>query len=97
MITMSAVPTRTPIPIVATNRNRDWDRAKVNGREPARKELQLTSAFVFPDLPTETHAMAIMVLRVTSIKRPSNILTEFPFGSPFFFKGCQRRWSLKYH
>jgi len=39
MITMSAVPTRTPFPSADTNRNCRGDRAKDRGRAPARKEL----------------------------------------------------------
>ena len=40
MITIKAVPTRTPIPMVDINLSRDWESEKDSGREPARNELQ---------------------------------------------------------
>ena len=39
MITIKAVPTRTPIPMVEIRRSRDCEREKESGREPARKDL----------------------------------------------------------
>lgn len=45
MITIRAVPTRTPIPIVEISRSRDCDREKDSGREPARKDLLRQSMF----------------------------------------------------
>ena len=39
MITIKAVPTRTPTPIVETIRNRDGDMENDRGNEPARKDL----------------------------------------------------------
>lgn len=40
MITIKAVPTRTPIPMVDINLSRDCESEKDSGREPARNELQ---------------------------------------------------------
>ncbi len=40
MITINAVPTKTPIPIVDINLSRDCESEKDRGREPARKELR---------------------------------------------------------
>ena len=40
IITIRAVPTRTPMPIVDINLSRDCEREKESGKEPARKELQ---------------------------------------------------------
>ena len=39
MITMSAVPTRTPMPIVEISFNRACDKENDKGKEPARKDL----------------------------------------------------------
>lgn len=38
-MTISEVPTRTPMPIVEISCSRDWERVKDRGREPARKDL----------------------------------------------------------
>jgi len=40
IITIRAVPTSTPIPMVDINRSRDCERLKESGREPARKDLR---------------------------------------------------------
>lgn len=47
MITIRAVPTRTPMPIVEIRRSRDGEREKESGKEPARKDLRLISSGVF--------------------------------------------------
>lgn len=61
--------------MVEMRRNRDWDRENDNGRDPARNDLP--SLLVYVDYPIEdTNAMAITVLKVSSIKRPSSILTS---------------------
>ena len=78
MITISAVPTRTPMPIVATNRNRDWERANVKGRDPAKKDLGCVSVRTRHQMVTSTHAIAIIVVNVSSMSRPSNIVTKVP-------------------
>ena len=47
MITIRAVPTKTPMPIVEIRRSRDGEREKESGKEPARKDLRLISSCVF--------------------------------------------------
>ena len=39
MMTIKAVPTRTPIPMVEMRRSRDWDKENDSGSDPARKDL----------------------------------------------------------
>lgn len=43
MMTIRAVPTKTPIPMVEIRRSRDWESEKDNGKEPARNDLQAES------------------------------------------------------
>ena len=50
MITIRAVPTRTPIPMVEIRRSRDWDSEKDNGRDPARKDLVFGQSITRSDL-----------------------------------------------
>lgn len=40
MMTISDVPTKTPMPIVDIRRSRDWDRENERGRAPAKKDLE---------------------------------------------------------
>lgn len=78
MITISDVPTNTPIPIVDISRSWEEDRLMESGNAPARKELstisvrQSTSAYC-----KMTYASAITTLKMSNIKRPSNILTPY--------------------
>lgn len=39
IMTIRAVPTNTPMPMVEINRSRDCERGKESGNEPARNEL----------------------------------------------------------
>ena len=73
IITIKDVPTSTPIPIVETSRNREGDMENERGNEPARKDLD--KELVQPCyLWNCTHAMAMIVLKVSSMNRPSSIL-----------------------
>lgn len=40
MMTISDVPTKTPMPMVDIRRSRDWDRENERGRAPAKKDLK---------------------------------------------------------
>ena len=79
MITISDVPTRTPMPMVEIRRSCECERVKVRGSEPARKELRGGRVRLVEGWDVwcfwGTHAMAITVLKVSSMKRPSNILS----------------------
>jgi len=48
MMTMSAVPTSTPVPIVVMKRNCRGEREKDRGREPAKKDLPMAVSFLCP-------------------------------------------------
>lgn len=73
IITIRDVPTSTPIPIVETSRSRDGDMENERGSDPARKDLD--KELVQPCyLLDRTHAMAMIVLKVSSMNRPSSIL-----------------------
>lgn len=81
MITISDVPTRMPMPTVEIRRSCECERVKVRGSEPARKELRGRNVKVVEGWDAGwfrgTHAMAITVLKVSSMKRPSNILSRW--------------------
>ena len=65
--------------MVEMRRSRDWDRENDNGRDPARNDLLSSLAYVDCQME-DTNAIAITVLNVSSIKRPSNILTPLLEG-----------------
>ena len=67
--------------MVEMRRSRDGDKENDNGRDPARNDL--LSLLVYVDhLIEDTDAIAITVLKVSSIKRPSNILTSLKGYGP---------------
>jgi hypothetical protein len=74
MMTMSEVPTRTPVPSSVTMRSWRCDRDSDRGKIPARKELELSVDYMCGVRRGETHAMAMRVLRVSSIKSPSHMV-----------------------
>ena len=73
MITISAVPTRTPVPIVDMMRNCRWESENDRGREPARNELVLSISHISIQSGRETYAMAIRLLKPSSMNRPSHM------------------------
>ena len=75
MITISAVPTRRPVPRVEIRRICLWEREKKSGSEPARKDLFSLSidAQALEDL-CGTDANAMMPPSKSTIHNPSHIL-----------------------
>lgn len=86
IITIRDVPTSTPIPIVETNRSRDGDMENERGSEPARKDLEKRLVWLCY-LLNHTHAMAMIVLKVSSMNRPSSILKRVS-GPALIDSGC---------
>lgn len=76
MMTIREVPTNTPIPMVETNRNRDWERGKERGSKPARKDLASISLDIVRGWGSDTHATAITVLKMININSPSNMVAD---------------------
>lgn len=64
--------------MVDINRSRDCESVIDRGRDPARKDLKSESVHFEASLRRSPHAIAIMVLKVSSIKRPSSILKQLP-------------------
>ncbi|KAL8806465.1 MAG: hypothetical protein Q9200_005026, partial [Gallowayella weberi] len=81
MMTIKEVPTRTPIPIVEISWSRDCDIANDRGKEPARKDLETISIKFQCVRREQKYAMAMTVLKVSSMNNPFNILTERPLFS----------------
>ena len=76
MMTIRDVPTNTPIPMVETNRSRDWERGNERGNKPARKDLTSISLNTIQARGGDTHATAMTVLKLINIKSPSNMVSE---------------------
>lgn len=73
---ISAVAMSTPMPIVEMSFNRACERVNVKGREPAENELRPWSVREFilrVYWEGKQYAMAMTVLKVSSIRRPSII------------------------
>ena len=72
---MSDVPTKTPVPRNVMMRSCRWERAKERGRRPAIKELHMVRGGTRGPRAEiwGTHAIAMMVVSVSSIKRPSHM------------------------
>ena len=87
-MTINDVPTNTPIPIVEINRNRDCERGKERGNEPARKDLCSISRRTNLNDTRTNHAIAMTVLKVSSMNRPSSMVSgELPcVPLPFFLE-----------
>ena len=76
MMTMSEVPTKTPVPSSVMMRSWRGERVKESGKMPATKELLLSAKMPPPSLWNAgfAYAIAISVLSESSIKRPSHML-----------------------
>jgi hypothetical protein len=76
MMTMSEVPTKTPVPSSVMMRSWRGERVKESGKMPAMKELLLSAAMLPLSLWCAgfAYAIAISVLKVSSMKRPSHML-----------------------
>lgn len=74
-MTIKDVPTSTPIPMVEINRSRDCERGKERGNEPARKDLGSISRRTILNDTETNHAIAITVLKVSSMNSPSSIVS----------------------
>ena len=79
MITISEVPTKTPMPKVEIRRNCDCDKVSDSGKRPARKDLSVYYVRIdigYTRLHHETYAMAIMMLKESRVTSPSSILKK---------------------
>ena len=74
MITINAVPTRTPVPIVDMTRSCRWESENDRGREPARNELVFSISHKPIQSSRETYAIVIRLLKPSSINRPSHMV-----------------------
>lgn len=77
MMTMSEVPTKTPVPSSVMMRSWRGERVKESGKMPAMKELLLSAVMLPPPLwyAGLSYAIAMSVLKVSSMKRPSHMLS----------------------
>jgi hypothetical protein len=77
-ITISAVPTRTPVPIAVVNRSCRWEREKERGKEPARKDLVESCEFLWQLVYRGmlAYAIVIIVLKTSSMKSPDHMLAD---------------------
>jgi hypothetical protein len=77
MMTMSDVPTSTPVPRSVMMRSWRGERVKDSGRTPATNELMavsLRSMWYHYITARDAYAIAIIVLKVSSMNRPSHML-----------------------
>jgi hypothetical protein len=80
MMTISDVPTNTPIPIVEISRNVVGERETIRGSDPARKDLncQIISTTILllalSHRARRAYAIPITALRVSSMKSPANMI-----------------------
>ena len=75
MMTINAVPTSTPIPIVEITRNRDEDKLIDIGTTPAANDLLEELVFAFQGLTRYTYATNIKTLSTSRSTNPSNMVT----------------------
>ena len=76
IMTISEVPTKTPMPKVEIRRNCDCDRVRDRGNRPARKDLGVVHVrMVYICIVScETYAIAITALKESRVTKPSSIL-----------------------
>ena len=79
MMTISDVPTRTPVPSAVMKRSCFCESANDNGNSPASTDLWLMSVFAvciyYTSLEVQgTYAVAITTQSSNSIKKPSHII-----------------------
>ena len=74
---MSEVPTKTPVPSSVMMRSWRGERVKESGMTPAMKELLFSAVMLPPPLwyAGLSYAIAMSVLKVSSMKRPSHMLS----------------------